>query len=177
MNAPIAQTHPATGCWFAVFSKPRREIEAAEQLTRQEFTVFLPQVRVRRRLRGQWRDVIEPMFPRYLFLWAVPGQDDLRPVRSTRGVVGLVRFGGELQPVPELVIAELRRVCEGGVLDLPSPLVPGYRARILTGPFAGHEAELLHTDGKHRARVLLELLGQLNALEFPLDALAPAENP
>ena len=64
------------------------------------------------------------MFPRYLFLWAVPGQDDLRPVRSTRGVVGLVRFGGELRPVPESVITELRRVCEG-VLDLPSPLVPG----------------------------------------------------
>ena len=48
--------------------------------------------------------------------------------------------------------------------------------RILTGPFAGHEAELLHTDGAHRARVLLELLGQMNALAFPLDALAPAEN-
>ena len=177
MNAPIAQTHPAASCWFAVFSKPRREMEAAEQLTRQELTVFLPQVRVRRRLRGQWRDVIEPMFPRYLFLWAVPGQDNLRPVRSTRGVVGLVRFGGELRPVPEPVIAELRRVCEGGVLDLPSPLVPGSRVRILTGPFAGHEADLLHTDGAHRARVLLELLGQMNALAFPLDALAPAENP
>ncbi|HMS03118.1 MAG TPA: hypothetical protein PKE51_09090 [Gemmatimonadaceae bacterium] len=27
------------------------------------------------------------------------------------------------------------------------------------------------------ARVLLELLGQMNALAFPLDALAPAENP
>lgn len=177
MNAPIAHTHPAAGCWFAVFSKPRRETEAAEQLTHQEFTVFLPQVRVQRRLRGQWRDVIEPMFPRYLFLWAVLGQDDLRPVRSTRGVVDLVRFGGELRPVPEPVIAELRRICEGGVLDLPSPLAPGSRVRILTGPFAGHEAELLHTDGAHRARVLLELLGQMNALAFPLDALAPAENP
>ncbi len=78
--------------------------------------------------------------------------------------------------MPEPVISELRRVCVGGVLDLPSPLVPGSRVRILTGPFAGHEAELLHTDGAHRARVLLELLGQMNALAFPLDALAPAEN-
>ncbi len=176
MNAASAQTHSAAGCWLAVFSKPRREAEAAEQLARQELTVFLPQVRGRRRLRGQWRDVIEPMFPRYLFLQAVPGQDDLRPVRSTRGVVGLVRFGGALRPVPEPVIAELRRVCEGGVLELPSPLVPGSRVRILTGPFAGHEAELLHTDGAHRARVLLELLGQPNALTFPLDALTPADN-
>ena len=176
INAPIAHTHPTAGCWFAVFSKPRRETEAAEQLTRQELTIFLPQVRVRCRLRGQWRDVIEPMFPRYLFLWAVPGQDNLRPVRSTRGVVGLVRFGGVLRPVPEPVITELQRVCEGGALELPSPLVPGSRVRILTGPFAGHEAELLHTDGAHRARVLLELLGQMNALAFPLDALAPVEN-
>jgi transcriptional antiterminator RfaH len=162
-------------CWFAVFSKPRREAEAAEQLERQGFTAFLPRVRVRRRLRGQWREVVEPMFPRYLFLRATPGLDDLRPIRSTRGVVGLVRFGGEPRPVPEALIAELQRVCTtaDGALDLPEPLVPGSRVRILAGPFAGYEAELLNQDGVHRARVLLELLGQFHAVQMPVDILTP----
>jgi transcriptional antiterminator RfaH len=165
-----------TSCWFAVFSKPRREAEAEEQLGRQGFTTFLPRVRVRRRLRGQWRDVIEPMFPRYLFLQAVVGQDDLSPVRSTRGVVGLVRFGGEPRPVPESVIAELQRLCNGdvGVLELPTLPVPGSRVRILEGPFAGHEAELLSHDGEQRALLLVELLGRLNTVNMPLDAIAPA---
>ena len=162
--------------WFAIFSKPRREAEAVEHLERQAFTVFLPRVRARRRLRGQWRDIVEPMFPRYLFLRAVPGQDDLRPIRSTRGVIGLVRFGGDPRPVPDTVIAELRRLCAGGdgVLELPTPLVAGSRVRILEGPFAGCEGDLLSQDGKRRALVLLELLGRANAVELPLDELAPA---
>jgi transcriptional antiterminator RfaH len=163
-------------CWFAVFSKPRREAEAAEQLGRQGFTTFLPRVRVRRRLRGQWRDVIEPMFPRYLFLQAVVGRDNLSPVRSTRGVVGLVRFGGDPRPVPEPLIVELQRLCEGdaGALELSTLLVPGSRVRILEGPFAGYEAELLSHDSERRALLLVELLGRLNTVNMPLDAIAPA---
>lgn len=164
--------------WFAVFSKPRREVEATEQLERQGFTTFLPRVRARRRLRGQWRAVVEPMFPRYLFLQAIPGLDDLRPIRSTHGVVGLVRFGGEPRPVSETLIAELQRLCavDDGALNLPEPLVPGSRVRILKGPFAGYEAELLSQNGDNRARVLLQLLGQVHAVQVPLDILAPADS-
>lgn len=169
-----ASSNPQPAFWFVVFSKPRREMEAVEQLERQGYTAFLPRVRARRRLRGQWRDVVEPMFPRYLFLRAVPGQDDLRPVRSTRGVIGLVRFGGDLRPVPEPVVVELHRLCAGfdGALELPAPLVPGSRVRVLEGPFIGCEAELLSLDGKRRALVLLELLGRSNAVELPLNVLA-----
>lgn len=161
--------------WFVVFSKPRQEWEAIRHLERQGFTTFLPQIRARRRRRGQWREVIEPMFPRYLFLQATLGQDNLHPVHSTRGVVGLVRFGGQLRSVPEVLIGDLRRLCMGedGALALPSPLVAGGRFCILEGPFAGHEVELLSTDGERRARVLLDLLGQSHAINLPVDLLAP----
>ncbi len=170
-----AASSPPSAFWFVVFSKPRRETEAVEQLERQGYTAFLPRVRSRRRLRGQWQDIVEPMFPRYLFLRVVPGQDDLRPVRSTRGVAGLVRFGGDPQPVPEAVMAELQRLCAGadGVLELPTPLAAGGRVRVLEGPFAGCEGELLNQDGKRRALVLLELLGRLNPVELPLNVLTP----
>lgn len=164
--------------WFAVFSKPRREMEATEQLERQGFSTFLPRVRVRRRLRGQWRAVVEPMFPRYLFLQAIPGLDDLRPIRSTYGVVGLVRFGGEPHPVSEALIIELQRLCavDDGALNLPEPLAPGSRVRILEGPFAGYEAALLSRNGNNRARVLLQLLGQVHAVQVPLDILSLADS-
>ncbi|MDS4042010.1 MAG: transcription termination/antitermination NusG family protein [Candidatus Competibacter sp.] len=162
------------GQWFAVYSKPRREAEAVEQLDRQGYVAFLPRVRARRRLRGQWREMVEPMFPRYLFLRATLGEDNLAPVRSTRGVIGLVRFEGRPRPVPEPVMIELRRLCGGekGALELPQPLNPGSQVRILEGPFAGCEAELLDHDGERRAVVLLELLGRPHALEMPADNLA-----
>lgn len=164
---------PLPALWFAIFSKPRREAEALEQLERQGYKTFLPKVRSKRRLRGQWRDVVEPMFPRYLFIQAVLGEDDLRPVRSTRGVVGLVRFGGQLQPVPENVIVELYRLCPDreAALELTEVLVPGSKVRILEGPFADFEAELLSVDGSRRALVLLKLLGQVNTVQLPVDVL------
>ncbi|HNW78483.1 MAG TPA: transcriptional activator RfaH [Candidatus Competibacteraceae bacterium] len=174
--AEILQDSAALGHWFAVYSKPRREAEALEQLQRQGYVVFLPQVRRRVRQRGQWRDVVEALFPRYLFLRAVLGADHLAPVRSTRGVVGLVRFGGRLQPVPASVIAELERLCGdgAGLLELPPPLPPGCRVRILQGPFMGCEAELLSQDGAQRALVLLRLLGQVHALPMAVDHLERA---
>ncbi len=162
--------------WFVVLSKPRREAEAAEQLSRQNYVVFLPRVQVQRRQRGRWREVVEPMFPRYLFLQATLGDDDLAPVRSTRGVVGLVRFGGQIRPAPDAVVETLQRLCaaKSGVVELPRVLEPGSRVRILEGPFAGHEAELLNTAGESRVRVLLHLLGTVNAVTVPVDLVEAA---
>ena len=39
---PQAFSHQPATFWFAVFSKPRREAEAAEQLERQSYRAFLP---------------------------------------------------------------------------------------------------------------------------------------
>ena len=162
--------------WFVVYSKPRQEAEATRHLERLGFTTFLPRVRARRRQRGRWREIIEPMFPRYLFLRAAPGRDNLRPVHSTRGVVGLVRFGNRLQSVPEVVINDLRKLCgeEEGALTLPSPLMPGNRFCVLEGPFARREVELLSENGEQRAQVLLELFGRAHAIDLPVDLLVPA---
>jgi hypothetical protein len=35
---------------------------------------------------------------------------DVRPVRSTRGVVDWLRLNGELRPVPEALMAAIRKV-------------------------------------------------------------------
>ena len=70
-----------------------------------------------------------------------------------------------------LAIAKLKGF--DGVLELPAPLVPGSRVRVLEGPFAGCEADLLSLDGQRRALVLLELLGRSNPVALPLDVLAP----
>ena len=71
---------------------------------RQGFHVYLPRIQVRRHRRGQWIDAVESLFPRYLFIRIDPHRSNIAPVRSTRGVVGLVRFGGQPAVVPDEVI-------------------------------------------------------------------------
>ena len=79
--------------WFAVLTKPRQERIAQEHLCRQSFECFLPLAVNPYQKRGKKNKLlIEPLFPRYLFLRAIPEVQNLAPVRSTRGVNGMVRL-------------------------------------------------------------------------------------
>lgn len=149
--------------WYAVFAKPRQEDVAEEQLTRQEFTVWLPKLQHTIRYRGRWIDRIEPLFPRYLFLRADSGEQDLSTVRSTRGVTGLVRQGIEPAVVPEQVIEFLQANAdpETGLHHFgdKTRFKRGDRVKVLEGPFEGLEGVLLKEKGEDRVIVLLAILG------------------
>lgn len=137
-------------------------------LERQQFDCFLPmainpyQRRTGRRMR------IEPLFPRYLFLHAVPDQQSLGPVRSTRGVVKLVRFGIQLAEVPERVIQAVRERCDpdSGLVRLdPVQVRPGERVRVFDGPLAGAEGLFEASRGELRAQVLINMMGRQTRVE------------
>ena len=97
--------------WFAVVTKPRQEQIALENLQRQDFECFLPLAENPYQRRSKkHRQIIEPLFPRYLFLNAIAGQQNLAPVRSTRGVTTMVRFGTELAVVPDSIINAINRM-------------------------------------------------------------------
>ncbi|MCC5886621.1 MAG: transcriptional activator RfaH [Gammaproteobacteria bacterium] len=162
--------------WYAVFAKPRQEDVAEEQLQRQNFTVWLPRLEHSVRYRGRWVDRIEPLFPRYLFLRADPGEQDLSTVRSTRGVTGLVRQGIEPAVVPEPVIEFLRANVdpETGLHRIgdKSRFKRGDRVKILEGPFEGLEGVLLKEKGEDRVIVLLAILGGQRNVALSAEQLA-----
>lgn len=161
--------------WFAVATKPRSEAVAYEHLTRQGYACLWP--RVRRVLRGVsgMREKIECLFPNYLFLQADPDHKSLAPVRSTRGAIGLVRFGGEPARVPQTVIDRIRaRVSEeDGFLRLVTPdWQPGSKVCITEGPLSGIEGIFVARSGLDRVRLLLDLLGTVREIVLPRDQLA-----
>jgi len=167
---------PVTGSnWYAVCCKPRQEAVAEENLVRQEFHVYLPRIRIRRRRRGKWIDTVEALFPRYLFIRIDPLRRNTASVRSTRGVVGLVRFGGQPAVVPDEVMDALLQ-CEDSASGLHQDSRPSFcagdRIRLVEGPFAGIEAIFAEQDGEKRVIVLLELLGKTNKVRVARDWVA-----
>jgi transcriptional antiterminator RfaH len=158
--------------WYLVFCKPRQEAVAETHLVRQGYRVYLPRIRIRGRRRGQWLDLIEALFPRYLFIHLDPRQRSTASVRSTRGVIGLVRFGGHMAIVPNDTIEGLR-AREGELLALHEDprmrLLPGDQIRIVDGPLSGLDGVFTQGDGKHRVMVLLDLLGQVNKVSMDRD--------
>ncbi len=160
--------------WYAVHCKPRQDERAEIELANQGFEVFLPRIRVRRRVRQRYTMVVESMFPRYLFVHLDDGgEQDWSPIRSTRGVTGLGRMGGQTPTVPDPVIeALLRRVDGENCVDLnpDDGFAPNDRVMITEGPLAGFEAVFQARNSQERVIVLLNLL----QVTLPVHAIARA---
>ncbi len=161
--------------WFAVATKPRSEAIAHEHLIRQGYECLFPRLRRRMRSLGGLKTRVECLFPNYLFLCADPDQTSLAPVRSTRGALGLVKFGGIPAEVPASVIERIRsRIdVEDGFVRLDAPdLVPGQRVRLTDGPFSGLDGVFVLQEGMDRVRLLLEFLGTSREVVLPRSQLA-----
>lgn len=147
--------------WYAVYTKPRQEKVAQENLQRQGYDIYLPLVHLRKRKKGKLADSVEPLFPRYLFIRLQQGKDNWGPIRSTIGAIDLVKFGQNAAVVPDDFIRYLREN-EGadGAHQLPEvEMKKGQPIRLADGPLAGYEAVFLEKTSKDRVLVLLRLLG------------------
>jgi len=162
--------------WYVVHSKPRKEAQAAENLIRQGYATYLPRIKQQKHRRGRWQSVIEPLFPRYLFVHLTEGVDNFTPIRSTLGVTDLVRFGGVVKAVPDTLIAAIqaREDAEQGLHLLDKPWQPGDEVEITDGAFAGLKGIFQAESSEERVIILLRLLGQDNRIRVKRDALIPA---
>jgi transcriptional antiterminator RfaH len=148
--------------WYLVFCKPRQERRAQENLGHQGYITYLPRILNRRRRRGQWVRVVEPMFPRYLFIKLDDLASNWAPIRSTYGVTSMVRFRDRVPAVPESLVAGLAvREAEHGYYIVPdSEPKEGQRVRILEGPMAGIEGIFAAGSAQERVLILLNMLGR-----------------
>ncbi len=163
--------------WYAVFCKPRQEMVAEANLANQGFGVYLPRLKTPRRCAGRWIDTVAPLFPRYLFVAADLEAQSLAPVRSTKGVSGLVRFGDRPAVVPEdlIEVLRLREDAATGLHDYRRPLfAAGDPVKLLQGPLAGLEGVFDAETGDLRVVVLMEMLGRMNRLVVSRDWVAAA---
>jgi len=162
--------------WYAVCCKPRQEAVAEENLLRQGYRTYLPRIRNTRRRAGQWIDKVEPLFPRYLFIRVDPARCSTAPVRSTRGVSGLVRHCGLPAAIPEQVMETIMRRADtdSGLHHDGHPLFcAGDPIRLVEGPLAGMEGVFTEEDSEKRVIVLLELLGKANKTRVNRDWVVP----
>jgi len=155
---------PGKANWFAVVTKPRQEKIALENLQRQGFECFLPMAENPYQRRSKkHQKIIEPLFPRYLFLSAIADIQNLAPVRSTKGVISMVRFGTELAVLPEQVINAIRQRInpETGLIKIkPIEIKTGDKVKIFDGPLTGLSGIVAERNSEKRALVLMELLGR-----------------
>jgi len=148
--------------WYAVQTKPRQEQCARENLERQGFEVYLPQIARLKRRNGNLVSRITAFFPRYLFTRFDANADNWAPIRSSRGVSSLVRIAGRPLPIPEGLVESLKANENSEQLQQlePKSWQSGDEVEIEQGPFAGYRCIFREARGAGRVAVLLSLIGK-----------------
>jgi len=161
--------------WYLIHSKPKEEELAEEHLERQSYQVYLPKILGRKRQSGRTIRVIQPMFPRYLFINLSDETDDWGPIRSTIGVSTLVRFGMEPAKIPDKLIQELKqREDANGFQIVPIKKInTNDKVRIAEGLFEGYEGIYESNSSKERVIVLLKIAENTTKIQIELDKLEP----
>ncbi len=159
--------------WYLVYTKPRSEQTAQENLARQGYITYLPKVSNLQRRKRKYTKTLEAFFPRYLFIYLDTESDNWAPIRSTLGVVRMIRFGGIPAIVPDELIAQLKQnEDENGLQHTDAEtLKAGDTVAILDGPFAGLEGIFLQQRSSQRVSVLLDIVGKRTELTLSIHDL------
>lgn len=174
----IAAQHP--DCWYVAYTEARKETVAQFNLEQQHFLVYLPLYKTIRKRNAHTEagpvETFEPMFPRYIFFRPSSQQQSISTVRSTRGVLSVVRFGADMAQVqPETIasIRELEALRKNVDLSAGATLRPGSPVRISEHAFSGLEG-LVHSISAQRIVVLMEILGRQTKVKVRRTAIEPA---
>lgn len=152
-------------------TKARQERKAVTNLQDQGFSVYLPST-PRRDPFGEALG-LEPLFPGYCFC-AAHTEQPISPLRSTPGVLSVVRFGQQIAYIDALAIDRIR-LAESYLAENPTEgsIQAGDKVRIVDGPLAGLEG-LASNTGQKRIEVLIEMLGQHQRLRCDRDQIVKA---
>jgi len=155
------------GVWYLVQCKPRQDERAEEHLTRQGYECSRPVCRRERLVRGRRQELLESLFPGYLFI-SLSANDSWAPLRSTRGVSRVVSFGGKPLPVSEGLVLQLQSRAEVAFF---SEFKTGQNVRIIEGQFSELDAIFMAMDGDDRVMLLLNILSRQRSITLPLGSV------
>ncbi|MBQ9547621.1 MAG: UpxY family transcription antiterminator [Bacteroidales bacterium] len=149
--------------WYAAYVKSCQEFKVAEALARLGIGYYLP---LRREIR-KWSDrrkVVErPVIARVIFVHATE-TDRVRALREIPALHRYITFDG---PYTAAVIRDAEMETFQAMVELggekvelsAAPIAPGDRVRIVSGPLAGRQCEVVQVGSRHCVVARLGLIG------------------
>jgi len=157
--------------WYVLQHKPAQGDRALHNLQNQEVPCFYPKIEVEKVRAGKRTKKLEPLFPGYIFINLEQTDPVWAKLRSTYGVLRVVRFAGKPAPIEDAVIeqikASMNKVAEQGGIK------KGQKVELEEGPFKGINAIFQAYDGEERAIVLITFMQKQQQVTVPVSALKP----
>jgi len=147
--------------WYVIRTGPKQERRAISNLSSLEIEGFLPMVKILRvnHFTRITSNVPGPMFPCYAFARFDAGRF-LHRVCYTRGVRGVVSFGGVLAQLDDSIIELMRsQIEEDGFVQLGAGLKRGDQVRVNHGHLVNFVGVFEHSlNGSDRVAILLNAI-------------------
>lgn len=173
MKATENLVQSSDNSWYLIYTKPRKELVAQENLERQGFMTYLPRIERSRKRNGKRVTSVEAFFPRYLFISLNKTSDNWSSIRSTVGVANIIRFTQYPAVVSESLISFLmtQENPDSGFHDEDSKFKSGNSVRITDGALTGYEGVFKAKTGEERVIILLEVMGNQSEVKVDMDSL------
>jgi transcriptional antiterminator RfaH len=161
--------------WYAIQVRCQFEKKASLQLQEKGIEAFVPTLKQRRRWSDRWQVVEFPTFPGYAFVHLHPSATRRLQVLQTRGVMSFVAFGGELVPIPDKQIDDVRLLLSRDVpYTAHSYIKIGQRVRIRGGCLDGIEGILTSNRGDKTLVISVEPIQRSIAVSIADFDIEPA---
>jgi transcriptional antiterminator NusG len=164
---------PASGQWYAIWTRSRHEQVVREQLERRQFEAFLPTITRWSRWKDRKKKIDWPLFPGYCF--ARFGVVDTLPILKCTGVVNIVSFEGKPAAIPDYELESIRLLIGSELQYDPCPMIrEGMMVEVAHGPLRGVIGRLVRKDAKKASLVLsVDLIGQGVSVEVDAADVKP----
>ncbi len=146
--------------WFLLYCKGKEEERAVMHLNNQGVEAFYPKAQIEKIVRGKRTQIIEALFPNYVFAQLDYEQHNFTAIRSTRGVIGFVRRGREPQLVPKTLVHQFKTLHD--VAQVKDKNLPKQGDMVLINHPQYNNVRAIYQEAKGDARaiLLLELINK-----------------
>lgn len=167
--------------WGLFNARRYREADVSERIGELGYLTYVPQFKISVRDKTKHRkfkEVMRSTFPGYGFVEFSPSIDPWGDIERVRGMVEIVKVGGEPGYVSALLVEELRKAESGNFdqayrTDGATCYAPGDRLMVTDGPFKWSVVEfvanLTPLDDDGRITALLDAFARKTLVELQAD--------
>ncbi len=157
--------------WYALYTKPRHEFKAEEQLRGCGIEYFLPKITRLKQWSDRKKKVTEPLFSGYIFVRG--NEKDRLLALEQYAIVRSIFFEGAPAIVPDWQIENLQKMLENGTdIEVTEQLKIGTKVKIISGPFKDVEGIVYQTPNQEQMlAITIDLLRRSVVVKIPANSL------
>jgi transcription antitermination factor NusG len=146
-------------CWFALYTKPRREFKARKQLVLIEVEHYLPTFTSVKQWSDRKKKITEPLIRGYIFIYANE-HERLASVEQP-SIVRCIFDCGHPASIPGWQIDNIKKLLtQESELIVYNGIVTGTKVKIKNGPFEGVVGIVTHNEKGKSISVSIDLLNR-----------------